>query len=794
MALRDVRFAFRILKNNPGFAAVSILALALGTGANTAIFTAVDSILIRPLPYPQPDRLVNVWEDASFAGFPRNTPAPANYYDWKEQNTVFEDVAASRFRTMTLRGEGAPEEVRGRAVTPNFFSVLQVSPAIGRVFSADEDRRQVRVVVVSHGFWIRRFGGEASAIGKVVNINGEPTQVVGVMPRGFFFPDRRVEAWIPANLETERTRRGSHFLQVVARMKPGVTLPQARADMATIAKRLEAQYPDTNSKLGSVVNPIRDDMTGNTSVALLALLGAAGCVLLIACANLANLLLARASGRTREVAVRLAVGADRKSLVTQLLTESLVLSMLGGLLGLGLAAAATYAMDRMLPRGLAEPLQIDLRAFLFAFSVAALSGVLFGLAPAIQSARLDLQTALKHTGRTGSSRAQALLRDALVAAEFALAFVLLIGAGLLIQTMVKLESVDLGFQPDRILTGRIALLQTKYNDDEKIRAFYREAITKISATPGVESAAFAGTLPYVSIGNTCGFDIEGRTSERDWDALYRSGTPNYLPLMGVRLVKGRHFNATDIATSKRVLLINETFDRLYWPGGDSLGKRVSLCGQGNWTEIIGVVRDMRERGADVAMKPVAYPSVEQERNPGANTFVVRTHGDPKLMANTIRQVIQAIDPGIPVSQVLTMDDILDANTANRRYPMEVMAVFAALALLLAAIGVYGVLSYSVAQRVREIGLRMALGADPSSVARMVAMRGLALGAIGLGAGLAGSLLVMRLLQTVLYEVSPNDPYTIVSAAAILTVVAAVASYMPAWRAARVDPLIALRDE
>jgi putative ABC transport system permease protein len=794
MALRDVRFALRILKNNPGFASVSILALALGTGANTAIFTAVDAILIQPLPFAEPDRLTAVWEDVSHIGFPRNTPAPANYVDWKTQNTTFSGMAASRFRTYTIRGEGTPEQIRGRATTADLFDVLGTKPVIGRTFTEAEDKQNARVAVISHGLWARRFGSEPSTIGRVINLNGDPFEIIGVMPKGFFYPERPVEIWTPINLDSIRTQRGSHFLQVVGRLKPGVTIEQARADMQTIAQRLQMQYPNSNAKIGSVVDFYLTDLTGTTRIALYALLGAAGFVLLIACANLANLLLARASGRGREIAVRLAIGADQRSLVTQLLTESLILSLLGGVAGTIMAAVAVKGLERMLPPGIATSLSLDPRAFVFAFTVAAVSGILFGLAPALQSAKLDLHSALKQTGRTGASRGQNILRDSLVASEFALAFILLAGAGMLIQTIANLQSVNLGFDPDRILTARIALLRTKYPNDEKVRQFYSDAIAKLESVPGVKSAAFTSNLPYQTIGNTNGFEIEGRPPERDADALYREVSPNYFSMMGAKLLAGRLYTHSDIATSEPVIVINQTFQRLYWPDGKAVGARIRYSPQSPWMRIIGVVADLRERGADVAMKPATYPSINQAERPGSTAVAIRTSGDPKTMVSAMRAAFLSLDPDIALTQIVSMDDIMDSSTANRRYPMQIMTVFAGLALLLAAIGVYGVLSYAVAQRTREIGLRMALGANPSSVTRMVVGRGLLLGGIGLAVGLIGSLFIMRLIESVLSGVSPRDPVILGVTAATLAIVSALASYIPAWRASRVDPLTALRED
>lgn len=797
MRLQDLKLAVRLLRKNPGFAAFAILTLGLGTGANTAIFTAVDKILVSPLPYGHADRLVMVWEDASFIGFAHNTPAPANFVDWKAQATgSFDGMAASRGRRFTIRGEGTPEELRGAAVTPDMFDVLQAKPIRGRIFTVDEDRNNAKVVVISHGLWTRRYGGEDSVIGRLVDLDGEPHEIIGVMPPGFFYPGRLADIWSPIGLDRIRVQRGNHFLRVVGRLKPGATIEQARAEMQTVARRLEAQYPQTNAKVGSAVEPLRDDITGSTRIALIALMGAAGCVLLIACANLANLLLARASGRTREMAVRLAIGADRASIHRQLLTESLVLSLLGGVAGAAYAAVSVKGLERMLPEGLATNLSIDGRSLAFAFAVSILSGVIFGLAPALQSIRLDLHSALKQTGRAGVSRLRAFTRDGLVVAEFAMAFVLLAGAGLLIQTIGQLRAVDLGFEPANILTGRIALLPTKYSNDERIRAFYREAMERLKTVPGVADAAFTSNLPYQTMGNTAGFDIEGRVAQRDFDALYREVSPNYLQMLGARLVAGRFYTDADHAGVDRVIVINETFQKLYWPNGDAVGKRIRYGPGSPWMTIIGVVRDLRERGAELAMKPAIYPSVLQEQRPGANQLVVRASQgqDAIQLAGAVRETLRAIDPGIPFSQVMTLDDMIDADTAERRYLMQILTVFAGLALALAAIGVYGVLSYAVSQRVREIGVRMALGADPLSITGMVAGRGLLLGAIGLAVGCVGAMFLLRLVQSVLYGVTANDPLILGSAAAILTIVAAAASGGPAWRASRVDPLTALHDD
>ncbi|MBI1789367.1 MAG: ABC transporter permease, partial [Acidobacteria bacterium] len=576
--LTDLRYALRGLARNRGFCAACVLTLALGIGANVAIFSAVDTLLLRPLPYPNAGRLVMVWEDASYVSFPRNTPAVANYVDWRAQNQVFSDMAAMRFRGANLTGEGLPESVRGRGVTANFFAVMGVMPAIGRPFTEDEDRRSAKVVVLSHGLWTRRFGCDRGLIGRPITMNGEPVTVIGVMPRSFRFPDPNCQYWVPASFTPQQlAERGSHFLTVVARLRDGVSLERARAEMYTIATRLEKQYPATNTKVGAVVSALREEMTGDTRLGLLVLLAAAGCVLLIACANVANLLLARGAGRRRELAVRAALGAGGGRLIRQMITESLLLAGLGGAAGVGLAAAGRVVLEKIVPPGFAGDAQLALngRLLLFALGVSLATGLFFGLAPAVTASRWSVVEALKQGGRGGLGTGGR-FRKGLAVAEVALSALLLVSAGLLVQTLLRLRGLDLGFQPEKMLTMLVSLPNPKYADPARREAFELAVLGNVRSLPGVRGAAFTTNLPFTSIGNTVGFAIEGQPAAGpgdNRDVMARVGSADYLPVLGVTLREGRFFTADDRAGSRQVVIVNEFLAKRFWPGQSALGKR-----------------------------------------------------------------------------------------------------------------------------------------------------------------------------------------------------------------------------
>jgi predicted permease len=802
--LADLRYGLRLLRQAPAFAAIAICALALGIGANTAIFSTLDAVVLRALPYHDPDRVMMVFEDCSAIGFPRNTPAPANYFDWKAQNHVFTDMAAIRYRGMSITsvtpGEGTPEQVKGQAVTANFFSVLGVTPLLGRTFSEQEDRDGAQVVVISYSLWQRRYSGDPAQINKPIMMNGTKYTVIGVMPRDFVFRDRERDFWYPMHFtNADQSRRGSHFLSVVARLKPDAKLERASQEMASIAKRLEQQYPNDNYRVGSVVVPMKEDLLGNTRVALLVLMAASGCVLLIACANLASLLLARAVARKKEMAVRAALGAGRGRLVRQMITEATMLALAGGTLGLLFAQAGMAILARLVPKGLpgtAKP-ALDPTLLLFTLGLSLLTGLIFSVIPAIQAARASVNDALKQGGRSGTDTRGRNTRDALVVVEVAAALVLLTGAGLMIQTMAKLRAIDIGFRSDHLLTMSTPF-GPRYRDAVKAVDYINRVLAQVRTLPGVESAAFGSTLPFQSIGMTSGYQIEGKTKDRDYspDALFRVGSADYLPTMGVKLLEGRLFTASDISETAPVLIINETFAHHYWPKESPVGRRISINTQKVlWRTIIGVVADVHERGYELGMKPGVYtPITSLDIDWGPDTLVVRTSGEPTALAPSVRRIIASVDPDQPVSELRTMDEIVDLNVADRQQQMTLLGAFAGLALVLASIGLYGVLSYSVTQRTREIGLRMALGASASSVIRMIVGRGLALTGIGLALGLIAAWAATRAMKNLLYGVAATDPVTFGAVAALLGIIALIACWAPARRASRVDPITVLREE
>ena len=795
-----LRTALRQMKRNPGFFAVALTALALGIGANTAIFSAVEGVLLRPLPYADPGRLVMVWEEISYLGFAHNTPATANYVDWRVQNQVFTDMAAIRYSHAAFTGNVAPEEVLGRRVTPNFFDVLSVHPAVGRQFTAQEDAAQSKVVVLSFKLWQRRFGGDASIIGRSILMDDVATTVVGVMPRGFFFPDKQTEFWIPTSFTpAQLAQRGQHNLEVVARMKRGVTRESAQLDMDVIAKRLQQQYPDTNAKIGAVVVPLREQFAGDTATGLWVLQIAAVLVLLIACSNLANLLLARAAGRRREIAVRIALGASRGQIVAQLATESLLLSTGGGALGLLVGKICWQLFENLAPRQMGgSGFTLDGSILFFTAVISVLAGAFFGLVPALRATDVSLSESLKEGARAGESRGGLRLRDALVVAQFAMAFALLVGASLMIETLWNLRRMDLGFRPDHLLTMEVPLPRVKYDTNEKLRAFYRDVLDRTRTLPGVKAVGFGSDVPFTSVGDTTGYVIEGAPPllpGQDNDALYREVTAGYLETIGATLRAGRLLEDRDIEGSEPVVVINEFLAKRHWPGQDAVGKKLKISGtKETWRTVVGVVKDVRERGLLLDMKPAVYLPVNQVNRPGADYLTVRTAQDPASAIHTIESAVWAVDSERPVSEIRTMDQMLEENVADRERPMTLLGIFAGLALVLACIGVYGVLAYSVTQRTREIGVRMALGAKPGDVTRMILGRGMKLSAIGLVAGAALAATLGILLRTLLFGVTPAAPLVYGGTAASLTLVALAACVIPAQRAARVDPVVALRDE
>ena len=803
--IQDLRYAARMQRKNPGFTIVAIIALALGIGANTAIFSVVNTVLLRPLPYKDPERLVMVWEDASRAGYPRDTPTAANFIDWRNQSTLFEGMAAMAEESFNLTGAGDPERLKGRRVSADFFPLLGVEPLIGRVFSAAEDQPGAqRVVVLSYTLWQRRFGGDNGIIGNTVNLHSQPHVVVGVMPARFQFPSVDDEVWTPiAFTAEEAANRDRHYLQVVGRLKPGVTLEQAQTEMNTIAARLQQQYPQSNTDLGAAVTSLHEQTVGDIRPALLILLGAVGLVLLIACANVANLLLARAAVRQKEIAVRVALGARRWRLVRQFLTESVLLATLGGLVGLGIAYGGLIVLRAFIPENISQAKQvsIDLKVLGFTLLVSTVTGVIFGLAPALQAARFNQTETLKEGGRdsaTGSSGKR--IRGLLVMAEVAVSLVLLIGAGLLINSFLRLRNVDPGFRTDNLLTMKMVLPDSKYDEFARRTAFFADLIQRVEALPGVKSVAVTSNLPLYRQGNSIGITIEGKPAPPPGQELIvvtRMISRGYFDTMGIPLLSGTGFTDQETVTTPRVAVISETMARRFWPGEDPIGKRLAtgrIQRPEDWTQVIGVVKDVRQFELTVDPKPQMYLPYRQRGFFSPEDLVVKTDVDPASMAATVRNAVWEIDKDQPVSNIRTMEEILLDSIARQRFSMLLLAIFAGVALLLAAVGIYGVMSYSVAQRTHEIGIRMALGAQTGAVLKLAVGYGLKLVIAGVAIGLVAAFALTRVMSTLLYGVTATDPTTFALISLLLVGVAALASYIPARRATKVDPMIALRYE
>jgi len=798
--LADVRYALRLFRKSPLFTFVAVSTLALGIGANTAIFSIVDAVVIRALPYADPDRVIVLWEDNTRAGFAKNTPAPANFNDWRRMNRTFVDMASTRGASATLTGDGSPEQIQGRSVTPNFFAVLGVAPILGRTFTDDEDRAGADVAVISYGLWQRRYAGDPQIVGRTILMNDTRYDVVGVMPKAFAFRNRDVDFWWPARMTPQQANaRNSHFLNVVGRLKPGVTFEAARDDMRAIARTLTEQYPNSNRDIGITLVPAKEEMLGNTRLELLVLMAAAAAVLLIACANLASLLLSRAAGRTGELAVRAALGASRGRLARQMMVEGLMLSAAGALGGLSLLPPAGRVLASLVPIGVAAVSigAIDVRVLGFTVVMAIATGLLFSVVPAMQAGRVSLQESLQQQSRSAVGGGR-FTRDALVVLQIAAAVVLLAATGLMIRTLVNLRALDLGFDPERLLTMRTTLPRPKYADPQARAVFFERVVAGVAALPGVEHAGYASNLPFTSAGNTTAFFIEGVawTPGQLYDALFRGVTTGYLQTIGVRVLEGRLLDERDGADAPRAVVINETMARQFFAGQSPIGHRLKFIDSVNpWHTIVGVVHDVRERGYEPSAKPGVYFPIAQAPEAWAvpEYLAIRARRDPIELADAVRRVVASIDPAQPIASVRTMDDILDLDVADRRQQMVLLAAFAALAVGLSSLGLYGLLAFAVAQRSREIGLRVALGATPRAVVSMIALRGVLLTALGLTAGIAGALAATRAMRSVLYGVAPTDGTTFAAVAALIAVVATVASVIPAARAARVDPMVVLRD-
>lgn len=810
---QDLRYGFRTLKKNPGFSFIAVVSLALGIGANTAIFSLVNAVLLKPLPFMEPERLVMVWEDASAIGFPRDDVAPANYVDWKAQNQAFEDMAALNWKNFNLTGDGEPERILAHGVTANFFSLLGIQPVIGRNFSAEEDKPgTAKVAILSYGLWQGRYGGDQAIVGRDILLNGEKHAVVGVMPAGFQFLQGDIGVWVPIALNQQQLAdRDNHYLTIVARTKPGVSLEQAQTDILTITQRIASAYPDDAENLKSAVVSMREQLAGKVRQPLIVLLVAVGFVLLIASANIAGLLLSRAAARRKEIAVRTALGASRVRIIRQLLTESILLAGVCGALGLLVAVWSFTLLKQLIPDGMVHStdLRIDLPVLGYAMAVSLLTGIVFGLAPALQASKIDLNQALKQGGgRTSSGAAAHNLRSAFVVAEVALALVLLIGAGLMIQTVFNLRGQYAVFQPEKLLTLRTTLPDNKYRDlreyvtKEHTRrvAFYDQVLERVSALPGVVSSGYSTSVPLAWKGGANGFTIEGRQPEPGvvTNAIHRQVSAAYFQTMGISLRDGRYFDDRDSEQSLPVAIVNDSMARSYWVNEDAVGKRFKLgVPNAPWLTIVGIVADVRQMGMDVPVKAEMYlPYRQISSHPwyGPRDLVVRTARDPMNLVSGVREVIRTVDPDQPVSNIATMEEVLTRETGSRRLGMILLSGYAGLALLLASLGIYGVLSYLVVQQTPEIGVRLALGALPRDILGLVLKKGaiLVLGGVVIG-GIAAFALT-RLMASLLFGVSATDPITFLGISLLLTGVALAACFVPARRATKVDPIVALRYE
>jgi putative ABC transport system permease protein len=799
----DVRHGIRLLLRSPGFTVVAIAALAIGIGANTAIFSVVNTLLLRPLPYERPDELAVLWEHNIPRDRKNNVISPGNFIHWREMQQTFVDLAAVGMTfTVTITGDGDPEEVPMQYVTASFFPLLGVQPVVGRPFMADEDRPQSRVVVISDRLWKRRFAGDRSIVDRAITVNGNPHTVVGVMPAGFSFLDKTVDVWLPVGFSAEsRTPRGRWMIGM-GRLKPGVTFARAQQDMERVHGQLTRLFPDFNIGWTARVVPLREQLTGRVRPALFVLLGAVAFVLLIACANVANLLLARATARQRELAVRAALGAGRARLIRQLLAESSVLAIAGGLAGLLLAWWAIGVLRgtvaQHLPIQRLEAVTID--GWVLGFTVVAslVSGLFFGLAPALTASSAGLNEALKEGGRTGTGGRSGRIRSAFVVVEVALALVLLAGAGLLVRSFVQLMNVDPGFDTAKTITMRVSLPGSRYGEPAQRVQFYRRLLDRVQALPGVEAVGANSFIPLRGLGSATGFDVVGKPRAplgAEAVADVRVVSRDFFKAMSIPLLKGRLFNEDDPADSQNRVVINQALAEKYFPGEDPLGRKIRLYWDNERDdEIIGVVGDVRHAGLDEAARAMTYWPYPRFSYPGMTIAVRTLGGDPHAVAKTVIALVREQDPALAVADVRTMGEIVSDSVAERRITMLLLAVFAAAALLLAAVGIYGVIAYSVTQRTQEIGIRMALGANQADVLRMVVGHAMALTVTGIVIGGAGALLLTRLMRDLLFHTRPADPITFAAVAALLAAVAAAASYFPGRRAAGVDPVVALRAE
>lgn len=811
--LQDFRFSLRQLRKSPGFAAVAVITLALGIGANTAIFSVVNGVLLRPLPFQDPDRLVRIWHvppPKSFPGMTLFSVSAANYIDWERQNHVFQQMAIYSFHGFTLTGIQTPDQVQASTVSPGFFATLGVQPMLGRVFSSDEDQPgRSHVVVLSHRFWQEHLGSNADIVGHDITLDGQGYLVAGVMPPSFRIPDF-AQLWTPmAWSDQERAVRGEHHYMVVARLKPGINVNQAQAEMTTISDRLQQLYPADDKGWGAVVMPLHDDLVSDVRPALLVLLGAVAFVLLIACVNVTNLALAKTLSRQKEIAIRTALGASAARVLRQILTETVVLALAGGAVGLafahfGIRLIMAFLADK-LPRSV--EVGLDSRVLVFTAVISILTGIVAGVLPAVRLTKKDVNSALKQGMRgTDSDSSGHRTRSILVVAEVALSVVLLFGAGLMIRSFRQLQSVNPGFESQGVLTMTVSVSDAKFPSPTQQVSFFDQVLQRVRALPGVGSAGVIDAIPLTGNGSHQPIAIEGRPvlpmSEQP-EVDVRLVSPEYVDAMRIPVVRGRNFADTDVAGRTTVILISQSMAKQFWPGEDPIGKRLTLeFSPGSVREVVGVVGDVKDDGLDQTRPPATlYVPLAQVSAPvdgGWNSFpmtlVVRSASNPSGLVSAVSNSIHSVDPEIPLKDILTMDDLVNNSMSQQRFNMLLLGAFAGLALLLAAIGIYSVLSYSVKRRVQEIGIRLALGARIGDVLRMVVVEGMKPTLLGVVVGIIGAFALGRVLSSLIYGVKSTDPATFLAVAAVLSMVALFASIIPAYRAAKVDPMVAVRYE
>ena len=798
--LKDIRYGLRGLLKRPGFTVIALVALALGIGANTAIFSLVNAVVLRPLPFPESDQLVWVYGNIRNGGS-RASVSPPDFIDYRTQNKMFEQFAASGTmpRPMNLTGSGDPERLMASSVTGNYFDAFKVSPALGRGFSLENEKTgQDQVTVLSYSFWQKRFAGDPQIINKTIILDSKPYQVIGVMPPGLSLP-QAAELWVPMTFDgdPEMKMRKAHFLRPIGRLKAGVTLLQAQADTDRIAAQLAEQYPDSNTGWNLRLLSLREQLVGGTRTIVFILFGAVGFVLLIACANVANLLLVRAAARQKEIALRTALGASRLRIVRQMLTESLLLSILGGALGAllavwGVQLLVTLSADSLPPT---VNVNIDATVLLFTLLVSIVTGLLFGLAPAFRTAKVNLIDSMKDGARGSEGTLRNRTRSLLVILESAVAVVLLIGAGLLIRSLIALQDVNPGFDANNVLTMRIDLPHKKYQAEGKFENFFQQLETRVASLPGVQTVGLITELPLSGQLNDMPFEVEGRppvTPDQAFDADFRLINTNYFTALRIPLLRGRNFTEQEVRQGDKVTIVSQQLVDTVFPNEDPLGKRLVSEMSKQAFEIIGVVGDIRHRSLDNQPFPAMY--FPTRNSGGRMNLVIRTQGDPLSIVGAVRNEVKALDPDQPIAAVRKMSDWVDSSVAGPRYRTTLLGLFAALAMILAATGIYGVMSYSVAQRTHEIGVRMALGARQLDVLKLVVRQGMALTLVGVVLGLIGAFALTRVMQSLLFGVTAKDPFTFAVVAALLIAVAFVACFIPARRATKVDPLIALRYE